>query len=218
MVNLSRGVIEDGRPLPSPEDKARAMRLNEDWDRARRGRPALAVEERRFPKGSVGDGFIRAMRLREAERRSNGIEWTKEQHSRDDWPRAWKWIEPLFGDCDPRTITPEQFIGDPQRPELKGLREIVAMKVSDSEAHRVIKVWRALWKKMALRILRALTGSLVSVCQLCATAAQCGVARGRGRAPGEARVARWLPGSRCGPGCRLGYPALTRGCSKARGA
>ncbi len=56
----------------------------------------------------------------------------------------------LFGDCDPKTVAPEQFVGDPNRPDVKGLREIVAIKVSGSEAHRVVKVWRALWKKMAV--------------------------------------------------------------------
>jgi hypothetical protein len=39
------------------------------------------------------------------------------------------------------TITPEQLLG---------VRELVASKVSESEAHRVIKVWRALWKKLAV--------------------------------------------------------------------
>lgn len=150
MINLSGGTMVDGRPAPSMVDKARAVRLNEDWDRTRRGLPSAAVEERRYPPGSVGEGYLRAMRLREAGRRAKSVEWTKEQHSRDDWPRAWRWIEPLFGDCDPKTVTPEQFIGDPNRPDVKGLREIVATRVSDSEAHRVIKVWRALWKKMAV--------------------------------------------------------------------
>jgi len=31
-----------------------------------------------------------------------------------------------------------------------GLRPLVSAKVSEGEAHRVIKVWRALWKKMAV--------------------------------------------------------------------
>ncbi len=103
-----------------------------------------------FLHGSVGDAFERAMLLREAERRARGVAWSGEQRSRDDWPRAWKWIEPLFGDCDPKTVTPEQLIGDSTRPDVLGLRPLVAAKVSESEAHRVIKVWRALWKKMAV--------------------------------------------------------------------
>jgi hypothetical protein len=81
------------------------------------------------------------MRLRESERKAKGVTWTLEQHSRDDWPRAWKHIEPLIGDCDPKTVTPEVLLD---------LRTLVAEKVSESEAYRVIKVWRALWKQMAL--------------------------------------------------------------------
>jgi hypothetical protein len=108
------------------------------------------VAEHRYPPGSIGEAYERAISLREQERRSAGIIWTNEQRSRDDWPRAWKWIAPLFADCDPKTVTPEQLIGDPQNPALLGLRPLVAAKVSESEAHRVIKVWRALWKKMSV--------------------------------------------------------------------
>jgi hypothetical protein len=46
-----------------------------------------------------------------------------------------------FGDADPQTIEPEMLIK---------LRAAISTKVSESEAHRVIKVWRALWKKMAV--------------------------------------------------------------------
>ena len=149
LVNLSAGLLLDGERVPSVDDKRQALRLNEDWDRHRRGLPAVAVEAHEYPQGSVGDGYMRALALRETERRQKNIVWTKEQHSRDDWPRAWKWIGPIFGDCDPKTITPEHLIGDARKPYVVGLRPLVAAKVSDSEAHRVIKVWRALWKKMA---------------------------------------------------------------------
>jgi hypothetical protein len=71
--------------------------------------------------------------------------WTKEQHSRDDWPRAWRWIEPLFGDVDPKTVQPELLID----PDLPGLRPMVARNVSETQAHRVIKVWRTLWQRAA---------------------------------------------------------------------
>lgn len=74
-------------------DKARALSLNEAWDRHRRGPPeAVSVILRRYPEGSVGAGYLRAMALRETERRNKGIVWSSEQRSRDDWPRAWKWI------------------------------------------------------------------------------------------------------------------------------
>lgn len=148
MINLSRGQVVEGRRIPTPEDQAQAARLNQAWDRYRHGLPEPISIRGGYPQGSVGDGYHRAMRLREAERAAKGVVWTREQNSRDDWPRAWKWIEPLFGDCDPKSITPEQLIGEHGR--APGLRPLVAAKVSESEAHRVIKVWRALWKKMAV--------------------------------------------------------------------
>jgi hypothetical protein len=64
-----------------------------------------------FEVGSVGDAYQRAMALRKAERLSKGVVWSHEQESRDDWPRAWKWLGPEFGDCDPKTIVPENFCG-----------------------------------------------------------------------------------------------------------
>ncbi|MGA0564121.1 hypothetical protein ACO2RV_16880 [Ancylobacter sp. VNQ12] len=79
--------------------------------------------------------------MRAEDRKGRGIVWTSERASRDDWPRAWRWIEPLFGDFDPRTIPPEQ---------MQGLRRHISEKVSEGEAFRTIKVWRALWKKMAV--------------------------------------------------------------------
>jgi hypothetical protein len=148
LVNLGTGSMIDDRPVPSPEDVAAAIRLNEDWDRHRRGLPAQDVARLAYPKGSIGEAYLRIMTLRETERRNLGIAWTKEQQSRDDWSRAWKWIEPLFGDCAPRSVTPEDLNGSSDGSKI-GLRPLVATKVSESEAHRVIKVWRALWKKMA---------------------------------------------------------------------
>jgi hypothetical protein len=138
-VRLSAGYVVDGKRYPSAADIETATRLNQEWDRHRRGLPPLAPRPR-YPAGSIGDGYDRAMALREKERKAKGVVWTNEQHSRDDWPRAWRWIEPLFGDADPKLVTPEQALE---------MRSVVAAKVSESEAHRVIKVWRALWVRMA---------------------------------------------------------------------
>ena len=96
------------------------------------------------------DGYQRAMELRKAARLAKGEIWTREQEKRDSWPRAWKWLEPMFGDCDPRTIQPEHFLRiDPITGETKGLVVEIEKTVSATERHMVIKVWRALWKKMA---------------------------------------------------------------------
>jgi hypothetical protein len=59
--------------------------------------------------GSVGDGYQRAMSLRKAEGLARGVAWSNEQENRDGWLRAWKWLEPEFGDCDPKTIIAEHF-------------------------------------------------------------------------------------------------------------
>jgi hypothetical protein len=89
------------------------------------------------------------MALRKAERLTKGIVWSKEQESRDDWPRAWKWLGPEFGDCDPKTIIPEHFLRiDHASGEASGLVARIERAVSVTERHRVIKVWRALWAKM----------------------------------------------------------------------
>ena len=149
LINLGSGIDINGKRAPSASDKARAIEQNEAWDRWRRSLPAGQAVAHRYPHGSVGAGYLRAIALRETERHAKGVVWTSEQRSRDDWPRAWKWIGPLFGDCDPKTVTPELLIGDPARG-IVGLRPLVAAKVSKSEAHRVIKVWCALWKKMAV--------------------------------------------------------------------
>lgn len=132
-------LISFGPELTSA-DRAKAIHLNDEWDRVRRG---LASEQpqRTYPHGSVGDGFRRAVAMRNLDRKEKGLPWTPEQESRDDWARAWKWIEPVYGDVDPRTIQPE---------EMLPFRAKVAERVSESEAFRVIKVWRALWKKMAV--------------------------------------------------------------------
>jgi hypothetical protein len=109
LINLSKGIVVDGKNVPTADDKNRAIELNEAWDRHRRGLEPDGPKPK-YPPRSLGDAYLRALALREAERRNKGIVWTKEQHSRDDWPRAWKWIEPLFGDIDPKAVMPEQLI------------------------------------------------------------------------------------------------------------
>ena len=127
------------------DDVARAAQLNAEWDSYRQGPHGEALL--RYPRGSVGDGYEHAIELREAQRAAKGIIWTSEQRSRDDWPRAWRWIEPVFGDVDPKTVTPDLLLD---------FRTLVMTRVSENEAHRVIKVWHALWKKMTVLGLCAL--------------------------------------------------------------
>ena len=143
-VHMGKGYIVEGVHYPDGNDVKRAMELNADWDRHRRGLPPPAPRSK-YPPGSLGEAYDRIMALREKERTAKGVKWAKEQHSRDDWPRAWKWIGSAFGDVDPKAVQPEQLID----PDLPGLRPLVARKVSETEAHRVVKVWRALWQRAA---------------------------------------------------------------------
>jgi hypothetical protein len=113
--------------------------LNDEWDRLRFGEPrvfSLMV----YPPGSLGEAYNRAIALRQAERSAKRIVWSRQQKARDDWPRAWRWINPAFGDYDPLAVVSE---------DLLALRAKVAERVSESEAFRVIKVWRALWARLA---------------------------------------------------------------------
>jgi hypothetical protein len=118
--------------------KQAAIALNAEWDRHRRGERA-EIKITVYPKGSLGEAYNRALKLRAEERAGRGIIWTAEQRSRDDWPRAWRWLGPVFGDFAPATIVAE---------DLLALRTKIAQRVSEGEAFRVIKVWRALWKRM----------------------------------------------------------------------
>ena len=155
LVTMGRGGPKrdaDGHPEASLEDRTRAIGLNDAWDRVRSGQaPAPArTTLMSYPPGSVGDGYQRAMSLRKAERLARGVVWSNEQESRDDWPRAWKWLGPEFGDCDPKTIIPEHFLRiDARTGEPAGLVPRIERAVSVTERHRTIKVWRALWVRMA---------------------------------------------------------------------
>jgi hypothetical protein len=85
-----------------------------------------------YPPRSLGEGFRRYRRTHEWER--------KAPRTREDWWRGWKRIKPVFGDCDPNTVR----LGD-----VSAFRKMVAETVSIGEAHRAIKIWRALWKVCA---------------------------------------------------------------------
>lgn|GEM_PF-529362 len=155
LVTMGRGgpdIDGEGRPAASAADQQRAIDLNRAWDRVRSGQlPATArTTLKHYPEGSVGDGYQRAMALRKAQRVAKGVIWTREQEKRDSWPRAWKWLEGKFADCDPRTIEPEHFLRlDPVTGEARGLVPEIEAAVSITERHMTVKVWRALWKKMA---------------------------------------------------------------------
>jgi hypothetical protein len=94
--------------------------------------PQHAEELTVYPMRSLGEAFRRY-------RRTN--EWAgKAPRTREDWWRGWKRIKPIFGDTDPRTVTLE---------DISAWRKAIEDTVSLREAHRAVKIWRALWKVAA---------------------------------------------------------------------
>ncbi len=120
-----------------PDAWSRAWSLYEDWQRYRRGE--AVPPEQRYLIGSVGEAF---QRYRKTEA------WTgKALGTRREWEYAWTWIEQDFVDVDPNTIELEM---------VEDLRKRVRDTVSPHAAHKIVKVWRALWAVMAsLRYCRA---------------------------------------------------------------
>ena len=57
-----------------------------------------------------------------------------------DWERGWNHIAPIFGDLAPRTVTLEHV--DAWYHALKVMKSV-------GEAHRAMKIWRALWQVAA---------------------------------------------------------------------
>jgi hypothetical protein len=128
-----------------PSAWALANEWNDRWQRVRRGEdaaPALLLEQGNlsperaealtvYPARSVGEAFHRFRSTAEWER--------KAPRTREDWWRAWKRIKPVFSDVDPWTITLE---------DISEWRQWIEEKVSLREAHRAVKIWRALWQVM----------------------------------------------------------------------
>lgn len=86
----------------------------------------------RMPSGSLAEAF---------QRYRGTAEWSaKAPRTREEWERAWVHIGRVFGDVRPHTVMLEH---------ISGFRGMVEGKVSRREAHRVIKIWRALWRVAA---------------------------------------------------------------------
>lgn len=118
--------------IDGPAAWAIAQSWNERWQRHRAGNERQAVPE--FPAGSIGEGFDRYRKT---------TEWLeKKPRTREEWERAWARIKPIFGDVSP--LSPEVNL-----ESVAELRQLVRDQVSQREAHRVIKIWRALWRVLA---------------------------------------------------------------------
>jgi hypothetical protein len=132
-----------------PDDPAAweiANEWNARWQKVRRGETISPLEQEQrnlssaeaeelaiYPEGSIGYAFRRY-------RRTPGTWAEKAPATREDWWRGWRRIKPLFADVDPTTVTPE-LIGE--------WHQRVHKQAGPREAHRALKIWRALWKVMA---------------------------------------------------------------------
>ena len=94
--------------------------------------PQQSEELTVYPPGTLGEAFRKYRRTEEWNR--------KAERTREDWWRAWKRIKPIFGDCDPCTVSLE---------DISEWRKAIEEDVSLREAHRCLKIWRALWKVSA---------------------------------------------------------------------
>ena len=134
-------------PVPLGPDGPVAFHIAEQWNRrwdaARTGlapSPAMSANLSQtdsesltvYPPRSLGEAF-RAYRGTEEWRR-------KAPRTREDWWRGWKRIKPIFGDVDPRTV---------RLADVSAWRITIEEMVSLREAHRALKIWRALWKVAA---------------------------------------------------------------------
>jgi hypothetical protein len=111
----------------------KAEKLNAAWDaRADQNAPShpIPVVET-WPAGSIGEAF---------DLYRTTVEWEqKKPRTREDWERAWRYIKTDFGDCLPSAVT---------MPLISEWRLAIEEEISLREAHRALKIWRALWKVM----------------------------------------------------------------------
>jgi hypothetical protein len=125
-ANGARAIVCDP---DGPDAWQKAVAANETW-KAKQSQPERP--ERAYPRGTLGAAF--------AEYRHTP-EWAaKEPRTREEWDRCWKPIGLAFGGCRPSAVTLAQ---------ISGFRAIIEDNVSRREAHRCIKIWRALWKVAA---------------------------------------------------------------------
>lgn len=124
--------VSCGPDGPSAWQKAEEM--NRLWDKRSEqpAEPVMIPTAPTWPAGSVGEAF-------DVYRGTN--EWAKKApRTREDWERAWKYIGPVFGRFPPSLVP---------MPAISEWRQTIENTISLREAHRALKIWRALWKVMA---------------------------------------------------------------------
>jgi hypothetical protein len=129
-----------------PDAWALAEEWNRRWLAVRKGEapsPAMVTAQNLSPEQSEELTIYPPRSLGEAFRRYRHTDqWKKDKapRTREDWWRVWRRIKPVFGDCDPRTVTLE---------DIDAWRAMIEQTVSLREAHRCVKIWRAMWKVSA---------------------------------------------------------------------
>lgn len=138
MAKLGFQLIDCGEDGPRAWSIAEGW--NAKWDEAlkahREGRTITGADGPIYPRNSLGEGFAKFKATGEWQRRA--------ARTREDWERGWKNIAPYFGDLDPREIAFEAldlWYSGSADGKTKGLLQLVGVR----EAHRAVKIWRALW-------------------------------------------------------------------------
>jgi hypothetical protein len=130
MAMIARGAQVVTCGLDGPDAWALAGRAYTEWMTSKRKDPHTP-REARAKDGTIGAAFSEYRKT---------AEWTaKAPRTREDWERAWKRIGPAFGGVRPSLVTMAQ---------LSEFRLEIEAQVSTREAHRCIKIWRALWRVM----------------------------------------------------------------------
>ena len=124
------------KPLGSdnPTSRDEARRLYADWqafsDRLKFG----GKPERFYPIGSMGHAWDRMIN-------TPAIWNAKKERTQEEWEYVWeKWVEPVFGDVDPASVSVEA---------IAMLRDQVAKNNGPNPRFKLIKIWRAFWQVMA---------------------------------------------------------------------
>lgn len=129
----ARMLAQGAKCVPCGPDGPEAWRrARESYEAWKERRDAPEHHQERPTAGSLAAAF--------AEYRKTP-EWaSKAVRTREEWERCWAIIGPAFGNCRPSSIT---------LADISGFRAFVEKNISLREAHRCIKIWRALWRVSA---------------------------------------------------------------------
>ncbi|MBV8770047.1 MAG: hypothetical protein JO094_14255 [Hyphomicrobiales bacterium] len=112
-----------------PDAWRKAADWNQRWQAYRRAKLSAGQS---WPRESIGDAFDRY--------RATETFARKAPRTREDWERGWRRIRHVFGDCAPSTVTLEA---------IDAWYAAMLAVIGVREAHRAMKIWRALWVVMA---------------------------------------------------------------------